>query len=119
MRGDTIVISELRQRVLDADFQWASFRPGVEIHRLYGGDGEGASAALLRYAPGASVPHHLHQGYEHIFVLHGTQIDAHGAHPPGTLVVNPPGSAHDVSSPDGCVVLAIWERANVFSSSGA
>ena len=119
MKADTLVISELRRRVLDAGFEWSAFRPGVEIHRLYGEESDGASAALLRYAPGACVPHHRHQGYEHIFVLHGTQVDENGTHASGTLVVNPPGSTHEVRSPDGCVVLAIWERPNVFSPGSA
>ena len=37
------------------DLPFAPFRPGVLIHRLYG-DGTGPSAAILRYAPGGSVP---------------------------------------------------------------
>jgi len=119
MKGNTLVISDLRQRVLEAGFEWADFRRGVEIHLLYEGNDGGASAALLRYAPGACVPHHQHQGWEHIFILHGTQIDGNGTHTSGTLVINPPGSDHDVRSPDGCVVLAIWERPNVFNSGSA
>jgi len=119
MKGNTLVISDLRQRVLEAGFEWADFRRGVEIHLLYEGNDGGASAALLRYAPGACVPHHQHQGWEHILILHGTQIDGNGTHTSGTLVINPPGSAHDVRSPDGCVVLAIWERPNVFNSGSA
>ena len=51
------------------------FRPGMEIHRLYGGDGDGPSAALLRYAPGGSVPLHEHTGFEHVLVLDGSQED--------------------------------------------
>jgi anti-sigma factor ChrR (cupin superfamily) len=85
-------------------------RPGVEIRSLYDRGPEGPAAALLRYAPGASVPAHLHQGFEHVLILEGEQRDERGRYPAGTLVVNPPGSRHSVHSPTGCVALLIWER---------
>lgn len=86
------------------------FRPGVEIARLYQNDATGASAAVLRYAPGASVPEHIHQGYEHVIVLEGEQRDHRGSYPAGTLVVNPPGTRHTVTSPGGCIALLIWQN---------
>ena len=89
---------------------WQPFRPGVEIHRLYGDGQQGPAAALLRYEPGASVPEHTHQGYEHIFVLSGSQRDQQGVYPTGSLVINPPGSGHAVVSDQGCMVLIIWEK---------
>ncbi|MDA0674326.1 MAG: cupin domain-containing protein [Cyanobacteria bacterium] len=90
-------------------FPWQPFRPGVEIHRLYG-DGTGPAAALLRYQPGAQVPHHDHTGYEHILVLSGSQRDRHQTYPAGSLVINPPGTDHAVASDQGCLVLVIWEK---------
>ncbi len=89
---------------------WEPFRPGVDIYRLYGDGQTGPAAALLRYAPGASVPEHEHTGYEHIVVLSGSQQDIHGNHQAGTLVINPPGSSHRVVSDQGCIVLIIWEK---------
>lgn len=88
---------------------WQPFRPGVEIHRLYG-DAHGPSAALLRYQPGTQVPHHDHTGYEHIIVLSGSQRDQHQVYPAGTLTINAPGSDHWVASDEGCLVLIIWEK---------
>lgn len=93
---------------------WRRFREGVEIHQIYGGGDTGSSAALLRYAPGASMPQHVHRGHEHVLVLAGSQSDERGHHGPGTLVVNTPGSRHSVSSAEGCIVLAIWEQPVVF-----
>lgn len=93
-----------------ASFRWEPFRAGVEIAQLYGGSREAPSCALLRYAPGAKVPRHVHRGYEHILVLAGSQRDEHGSYGVGTMLVNGPGTTHRVSSEDGCVVLAIWER---------
>lgn len=93
-----------------AQVQWQPFRPGVEIARLYGGAPNEASAALLRYAPKAQVPRHIHHGYEHILVLSGSQRDDNGVYSAGTLVISEPGSSHAITSDEGCVVLAIWER---------
>lgn len=88
---------------------WRAFRTGVEIHPLYSG-ASGMSAAFLKYSAGAAVPAHLHVGYEQIFVLQGEQSDQSGSYPAGTVVVNAPGSHHSVSSVNGCIVLAVWEK---------
>jgi anti-sigma factor ChrR (cupin superfamily) len=97
--------------VADPDgLTWEPLRPGVDKHLLYELPDGGPAAALLRYQPGAEVPHHEHPGFEHIVVLAGAQHDERGRHAAGSLVVNPPGSAHRVWSPDGCLVLIVWER---------
>jgi anti-sigma factor ChrR (cupin superfamily) len=90
--------------------EWEPFHQGIEIRRIYGGAPAAASAALLRYQPGAQLPRHWHQGYEHILVLRGSQIDDNGEHTAGTLLIHPPGTSHAVRSPGGCIVLAMWEK---------
>jgi anti-sigma factor ChrR (cupin superfamily) len=92
------------------EISWQPFRPGVEIHRLYGDGLDGPSAALLRFAPGGVVPLHEHTGYEHILVLAGSQHDANSTATAGTLMINPPGTQHRIVSETGCIVLAIYER---------
>ena len=69
-------------------YEFEYFREGVEICRLVRGEPE---LALLRYAPGASVPKHLHMGLETILVLEGSQSDEFGHYGPGALVTNPQG----------------------------
>jgi anti-sigma factor ChrR (cupin superfamily) len=88
---------------------WQPFREGIEIYPIYKSN-TGSSAALLRYAPGSSVPSHEHLGYEHILVLAGAQADEHHAYPKGSFVVSPPGTTHSIKSPGGCIVLAVWEK---------
>jgi anti-sigma factor ChrR (cupin superfamily) len=83
------------------------FRDGVEICRILRGEPE---LALLRYAPGASVPKHRHTGLETILVLEGSQSDEYGHYGPGSLVANPEGTIHSVSSEEGCVVLIQWTK---------
>lgn len=95
--------------LMKGDIAWQPFRAGIEIHRLYGEAGVGRSAALLRYAPGAVLPEHRHAGFEQILVLDGAQVDDRGRYGKGTLVVNPPGSQHSVSCPEGCIVFVTWE----------
>jgi anti-sigma factor ChrR (cupin superfamily) len=92
---------------------WKEMRPGVDIRHLAGA-GDGPTAALLRYAPGARVPKHRHAGFEVIYVLEGAQSDERGTYPAGTLVVNPVGGSHSVRSEDGCLVLIVWERSIEF-----
>ena len=91
------------------DAAFVPFREGVEICRL-AGDADGASVALLRYRPGASVPLHEHAGLETVIVLEGSQADERGLYGRGTVAVNPAGSRHSVWSDEGCVVLIQWER---------
>src|SRR3954451_5289033 len=121
MDARRMVFFGLARRAARGNLEFAPLRPGIEIHRLYG---EGApaesaagpagkddpAAAVLRYAPGPSLPYHVHPGHEHIYILDGAQVDERGVYGPGTLVVNPPGSGHSVSSPRGCLVLVFWEK---------
>lgn len=91
-------------------FPWQPFREGVELARLYGEADSGPSMALLRYAPGARVPKHIHHGLEHILVLEGSQRDDGGLHQTGSILVHGPDTSHTVSSEAGCIVLAIWAK---------
>jgi anti-sigma factor ChrR (cupin superfamily) len=115
MNDPRVVLPDLVHRAKQPDFSWKPMRPGIDIHRLYGdGEGEGPSAALLRYAPGAMLPRHEHPGYEHIFVLEGAQVDDRGTYAAPCFIVNPPGSDHAVESPGGCLVLVVWQEPVVF-----
>ncbi len=96
---------------------WQPFHEGVDIHRLYGDGVHGPTAALMRFRRGGKVPLHHHDGYEHIVVLSGSQHDQNSRADEGTLIVNPPGSAHSVVS-DGCIVLAIYEKPVAFGPDG-
>lgn len=95
------------------DLPFEPFRDGVEISVI----AEGApTVALLRYAPGASVPRHQHPGLETVLVLEGSQRDERGVYRAGALVLNTVASEHDVRSDDGCVVLIQWAEPVQFVS---
>lgn len=86
------------------------FREGVDICELWhtDDDRQGPRMAILRYAPGATVPWHAHTGIETIIVLDGAQSDERGHYAVGAVVVNPSGTQHSVASASGCVVLIHW-----------
>ncbi len=90
--------------------RWEPFQTGVEIYRLYGDGESGPNAALLRFRPGGRIPLHEHTGYEHIFLLSGSQVDENSAAQTGSLIINPPGTSHSILSENGCIVLAIYEK---------
>jgi anti-sigma factor ChrR (cupin superfamily) len=96
-----------------AKLVFASLRPGVDIHVLHE-SADGARAAILRYAPGAVVPEHRHEGLEYIYVLEGEQADERGSYGAGTFAINEPGQTHRVVSAKGCTVLIVWQRPVVF-----
>lgn len=93
-----------------ASREWQPLRQGVSISILYECGEDGPVTALLHYAPGAKVPQHRHLGYEHILVLSGQQQDEKHVYKSGTLAVQAPGITHTVTSTNGCLALAIWER---------
>jgi anti-sigma factor ChrR (cupin superfamily) len=98
--------------------KWEPFHPGVEIHWIYREANHGPSAALIRFQPGATVPLHEHRGFEHIYILKGSQSDENGQLNAGSLMVHPPGTCHSIVSKEGCLVLAIYEKPPQFISKG-
>lgn len=103
--NDLFQISGWQQRL-----PWKPFQDGVDIYRLYGDGETGPTAALLRFKAGGRVPLHEHMGFEHIFVLAGSQVDENSRTETGALIINPPGTSHSVLSENGCIVLAIYEK---------
>jgi quercetin dioxygenase-like cupin family protein len=89
---------------------WQPFRDGVDIYRLHGDGITGPTTALIRFRKTGKVPLHKHAGWEHILVLAGSQRDQNTTANAGTLMINPPGTAHSVVGEAGCIVLAIYEH---------
>lgn len=86
------------------DGLWLAPRPGIKVRELYQAD-DGYRISLVRYAPGAKVPDHLHTGDEHSYVLEGSIKDASGEHFAGSYLLSPMGSRHRVWSDRGALVL--------------
>lgn len=79
--------------------------PGISTKELYSDPRHPEHCALLRCDKGARLGNHRHPGGEEILVIEGVLADEAGRYPRGTWIRNPPGSAHEPYSPDGCVVL--------------
>jgi anti-sigma factor ChrR (cupin superfamily) len=88
-------------------------RAGVDHYALWTPDGEQerSVALLLRFPPGAHGDFHEHLGYELMLVLDGTLDHSDGrTFAKGDLIVESPGTRHQMSSARGCTVLAIRTR---------
>lgn len=84
--------------------------PGVEWKKLAFDarpveEGGGASAVLLKFAPGASYGAHRHPRGEQYYVLEGSLEDGGQTWSAGSYVQHAPGSVHRPSSRDGCVLF--------------
>ena len=112
-----IVKSTERSTYLDVSkIEWEPTRfPGVFIKRLYE-DPRGSLTTLTKMEPGAALPDHRHVGLEQSYVLEGTLVDEDGACTAGNFVWRRPGSVHRAWSPEGCVVLGVFEKPNEFLS---
>lgn len=64
---------------------------------------KGRETALIKLAPGTTMPHDSLPQREEIFVLEGALVDEHGTYGQYTFVLNPAGFKHTLSSPEGCV----------------
>jgi len=93
---------------------WQPFHDGIDIHRLHGDGVTGPTSALIRFRKAGKIPLHEHAGCEHILVLAGSQRDQNTTASAGTLMINPPGTAHSVVGQPGCIVLAIYEQPVAF-----
>ncbi|KJK58542.1 MULTISPECIES: cupin domain-containing protein [Actinomycetes] len=89
-------------------------RAGVEFVVLWGpdeGSGEDSAALLLRFPPGAHGDFHEHLGHELMLVLDGVLDHSDGRRfHRGDLVIEEPGTRHQMSSAEGCTVLAVRAR---------
>jgi anti-sigma factor ChrR (cupin superfamily) len=96
-----------RRIVVDsAAMEWRpGAAPGIWKKELYSDPEYPERVALLRWGKGACYARHDHPGGEEILVLEGVLADEGGRYPARTWVRNPPASAHEPYSPEGCVLL--------------
>jgi anti-sigma factor ChrR (cupin superfamily) len=88
------------------DGEWTPrYAPGLEVMALHKYQDE--NVALIRWAPNSSVPEHVHQGGEEVFVIEGWFGDEHGEYPAGTWVRLPDQSSHNAFTRDEGALLFI------------
>ncbi|MDE0718887.1 MAG: cupin domain-containing protein, partial [Rhodospirillaceae bacterium] len=70
----------------------------------------------LKWQPGASLPFHKHPEIEQSYVIEGSFYDHDGICRAGEFVWRHPGSFHQTHTDEGCVLLAVYRKPNVFQN---
>ncbi len=106
---------ELRSTFIDiAGMDWKDTDvPGIQMKILYKDD-EGRSTILFKMAPGATVPLHEHTAIEQTYVFEGSLEDDEGVCSAGNFVWRPGGNMHIAHSPNGAVILSVFNKPNRF-----
>lgn len=87
-------------------YEWFDFRPNVK-KLILAGAAETEHIAILWYTvEDGEVGLHYHASTESVYVIEGTQTDAKGDYPTGTVYFNPPGSGHAIADSSGFFLLA-------------
>ena len=109
-------LGPLASRYVDVDdLPWTPTKfDGFEIKVLMENKETGLLTALLRCAPGATLPYHEHTDIEQTFVLEGSLADDEGEVTAGNYVWRPAGSRHTAWTPNGALVLSFFLRPNRF-----
>jgi anti-sigma factor ChrR (cupin superfamily) len=106
--------------VRPANMEWQKTRfPGCEVKTLLFDRSTGLVTALMRFAPGAVLPDHEHVKIEQTYVLEGKLVDKEGPAAglevkPGEFVWREPGSRHVACTPEGGLMLAMFQIPNKF-----
>ena len=87
---------------------------GIEIKVLYEDRERGEMTCLLRWQPGTTLPFHKHPEIEQSYVIEGSFSDHDGICRAGEYVWRQPGSMHETHSAEGCTILAIYRKPNIF-----
>lgn len=86
----------------------------IQMKVLYRNDDIGEMTVLLKWEPGAVLPFHKHPEIEQSWVLEGSFYDHDGICRAGQFVWRRPGSLHETKSDEGCILLAIYRKPNIF-----
>lgn len=89
-----------------SNYDFFNFRPNLEKLILAGAADTEHISILWYTIPDGSVGLHYHSMTESVYAIDGTQTDAKGVYPTGSLYFNPPGSGHEITNSTGFFVLA-------------
>jgi len=107
-------------RPAEMEWQKTSF-PGCEAKPLYFDPKTGIATLLMKFEPGAVLPDHEHVLVEQTYVISGKLVDKEGAAEgltvgPGEFVWREPGSRHAAWTPEGGLMVAMFQIPNKFYS---
>ncbi len=119
----TIPLDTHSHVVRPAAMEWKKTRfAGCEVKGLLLDKETGLVTALMRFAPGATLPDHEHVKIEQTYVLEGRLVDKEGPAEglsvgPGEFVWREAGSRHVAWTPEGGLMLAMFQVPNKFFES--
>jgi anti-sigma factor ChrR (cupin superfamily) len=119
-KGSTLSLDEHSHVVKPTEMDWKPTRfPGCEVKTLMADPKTGLMTALMRFAPGAVLPDHEHVNIEQTYVLEGRLVDKDGPAQgieakAGEFIWREPGSRHSAWTPEGGLMLAIFQVPNKF-----
>jgi anti-sigma factor ChrR (cupin superfamily) len=97
------------------DMPWEDTRfAGVKAKTLLVDPSSGLCTVLLKMEPGAMLPDHEHVLIEQTYVIEGALVCAEGTCPAGSFVWRPAGSRHAAGTPNGGLMLAMFQIPNKF-----
>ena len=109
-----------QSRFVDVDaLPWEDTKfDGVKAKTLVVDRHSGMITVLLKMAPGAVLPDHEHVLIEQTYVLQGSLVCGEGTCTAGNFVWRPAGSRHSAGTPDGGLMLAMFQVPNRFIEAG-
>jgi anti-sigma factor ChrR (cupin superfamily) len=114
-------LGPLAARVVHAnEMKWEPIRyPGCHVKTLMVDPKAGLLTVLLKMEPGAHLPDHEHTLVEQTYMLEGRLVDVDGPEKglevgPGEFVYRPAGSRHSAYTPEGGLMLAVFQVPNKF-----
>jgi len=119
-RKERLSADEHSHVVKPVDMEWKPTRfPGCEVKTLMADPKTGLMTALMRFAPGAVLPDHEHVNIEQTYVLEGRLVDKEGPAEgieakAGEFIWREPGSRHSAWTPEGGLMVAIFQVPNKF-----
>lgn len=87
---------------------------GIQIKVLYEDRAKGEMTCMLKWEPGATLPFHKHPEIEQSYVIEGSFYDHDGIARAGEYVWRTAGSFHETRTDEGCVILAVYRKPNMF-----
>jgi anti-sigma factor ChrR (cupin superfamily) len=114
-------LSAMASRVVQAnDMEWEAISyPGCYVKTLMVDRTSGLLTVLLKMEPGAELPDHEHMLVEQTYMIEGRLVDKEGPEKglevkPGEFVYRPAGTRHAAYTPEGGLMLAIFQVPNKF-----
>lgn len=102
------------------ELPWEPIRfPGCFVKTLLLDKQSGLATVLLKMEPGAELPDHEHVLIEQTYMLEGRLVDKAGPDAgievgPGDFIWRPAGSRHAAWTPDGGLMIAVFQIPNKF-----